>query len=159
MPANSGASIRNLRQFDGLPLDEFIVTSPHNWRGEMEDIAGRPGGGGNYYPCAGLWTALSIAWDGKVICCTDLNGRQVFGDVTRQSLMDAWNSEEMRYHRRMQKEGRYKELPLCAECHATQLEHNSNRHILTHLPPFEQIKNGYYLLRRRRPGNASPARD
>ncbi|MHB1381736.1 MAG: radical SAM protein [Thermoleophilia bacterium] len=135
-------------RFAGLPINEIIATNPHSWRGEVEGITERDYGQYDY-PCAGLWTALSIAWDGKVICCTDLNGQQVFGDVSRQTLMEAWNSDTMRYHRRMQKEGRFAELPLCAGCHGFQYDYHPKWYIISHLPPLEQAKAAARFLLRR----------
>jgi len=132
-------------QFAGLPIDEFSPINPHTWRGENKQLQQRERGQ-NYHPCYFLWSALSVAWDGKVVCCADLNGRHVLGGVTKQSLPQIWNGEQLRHHRRMLKAGRYNELPLCAECHAIWFYGRPRLYILSHLPPFEQLKNGYRRL-------------
>lgn len=132
--------------FEGLPLDEFSLISPHSWRGEKDDV-GKRDWGKYYYPCTGLWSAFSVAWDGKVICCTDLNGRQVFGDLNKQTIMEVWNGEQMRHHRRLMKEGRISDLPLCANCHAAWFNHRPRLFALSHLPPFDQIKGLYRRIR------------
>jgi MoaA/NifB/PqqE/SkfB family radical SAM enzyme len=126
--------------FKGLPLDKVVSRNPHDWRGEKQGID--IGDGGNlYYPCEALWSAMSIAWDGRVLgCSADLNGNHVFGDLNHQSIMEVWNCEDMVRHRRLLREGRYRELPLCAECHSLWYEGNPRLHVLSLLPPFEQIK-------------------
>jgi radical SAM protein with 4Fe4S-binding SPASM domain len=131
-----------VEQFAGLPIDEFSPINPHNWRGERNDIEQRQRGR-HYYPCQFLWSALSVAWDGRVVCCADLNGRHALGDLGKQSLAEVWNGEEVRRHRSLLKSGRNKELPLCSECHAVWYYGNPRLFILSHLPPFEQMKNGY----------------
>lgn len=126
--------------FRDLPLNGIFARNPHDWRGEKEGInmASR---GTNYYPCNALWSAMSIAWDGQVVgCSADLNGTQIFGDINHQTIMEIWNCEDMARHRRLLREKRYKELPLCAECHGLWFEGNPKLHVLSLLPPFEQIK-------------------
>lgn len=126
--------------FDGLPLDGIFARNPHDWRGEKEGIE-QSERGHAYYPCQVPWTGMSIAWDGRVVgCSADLNGNQIFGDITRQSMMEIWNNEEMRRYRRLLKEKRYKELPLCAECHANWFKGRPRLFVLSTLPPFKQIK-------------------
>lgn len=134
-----------IAQFKGLPIDEFSPINPHNWRGEKNDIQQRERGS-HYYPCQFLWAAMSIAWDGKVVCCSDLNGRYPLGDISSQSIMDIWNGEQMVRHRRLLIEKRYNELDLCRDCHALWYRTNPRLFILAHLPPFEQLKNGYRRL-------------
>ena len=39
---------------------------------------------------------MVILWDGKVVACPqDGSGRQVVGDVTKQSLLEIWNGEPL----------------------------------------------------------------
>ncbi|MFQ6016780.1 MAG: radical SAM/SPASM domain-containing protein [Kiloniellaceae bacterium] len=45
-------------------------------------------------PCWAVFTEGHVTWDGKLsACCFDHDGRFHMGDLTRQSFMDAWNSE------------------------------------------------------------------
>jgi radical SAM protein with 4Fe4S-binding SPASM domain len=135
-----------IEQFAGLPIDEFSPINPHNWRGEKDDIEQRERGH-NYYPCQFLWSALSITWDGRVVCCADLNGQHVLGDIKKSSLLDIWNGESLRHHRQLLRQKRYKELPLCAECHAVWYYGNPKLYVISHLPPFEQMKKAYRRVR------------
>lgn len=144
MPGHSDRKIDPdfIGMFEGLPIDEFSPIYPHNWRGEVEIDGEQVKRGSHYYPCRFLWTALSITWDGKAICCADLNGRYIMGDATRQSIKELWNDRRIQYHRRLLKQGRYDELPLCAECHAVWPEYRPRFFIYSKLPPFDQVKRG-----------------
>jgi MoaA/NifB/PqqE/SkfB family radical SAM enzyme len=105
------------RLFDGLPVGEFRVLLPHNWAGEVQGEGLRPQGRA-YHPCQHLWMGLSIAWDGRVHgCCTDLNGQLIRGDVRRgDSIVQIWNDALSQQLRRLHRQGRYREIPLCREC-------------------------------------------
>lgn len=129
-----------IAQFAGLPINEFNPIHPHSWRGEVEIEGEHLKRGDRYYPCRFLWTALSITWDGKIICCADLNGRFVMGDVKKQSLAEVWNGQRIIHHRRLLKQERYRELPLCTECHAVWPEYHPRLFIYSKLPPLEQAK-------------------
>ena len=134
-------------RFDGLPIDEFSVRNPHDWRGEVGYLDAEKENRGKYYPCLVFWSAMSIAWDGRVVgCSADLNGRFILGDVREKSIMEIWNDEPMRRHRRLLKEGRYRELPLCADCHALWHKKSNALSLLLQLPPFEQAKNAALRL-------------
>lgn len=87
-----------LSQFEGLPLDKFVIRKPHNWAGmisvgknkDKESQQSR-------IPCPLLWHALVVFWDGRVLPCPqDFFGSLVLGDVREQKLMDVWNSESIR---------------------------------------------------------------
>jgi len=132
--------------FDGLPIDEFSVRNPHDWRGEKGEIK-MADNGKKYYPCLVFWSAMSIAWDGRVVgCSADLNGRVILGDVCKQSIMEIWNSEPMRRHRRLLRQKRYPELDLCADCHTLWHDGHPMISILFQIPPFEQIRSGLRWL-------------
>ncbi len=127
-------------RFDGLPIEEFSVRNPHDWRGEKEIIKQKQHGR-KYYPCQVFWSAMSIAWDGRVVgCSADLNGRFILGDLKKQSIMEVWNGEEYRRHRRLMKQKKHTELELCAECHAFWHEKNPRLALLLQIPPFEQMR-------------------
>lgn len=79
-------------QFQGLPLDEFVMKELHNWAGEFE-IKRDPQ---KYSMCPFPWNALVIYWDGAVLPCTqDFFGSYVVGNVRDSSLREIWNSPRM----------------------------------------------------------------
>lgn len=103
--------------FAGLPVDEYRVLLPHNWAGEVQTEGLRPPGR-VYHPCQHLWMGLSVAWNGRVHgCCTDLNGVLIRGDLTKgDTLQGIWNNTQSQQLRRLHRQGRYREIPLCREC-------------------------------------------
>ncbi len=147
------------QRFAGLPIDELTVRNPHNWRGEKGDIelAGR---GQHYFPCQVFWSAMSVAWDGRVVgCSADLNGTTIFGDLHDQTIMEIWNGEEMVRHRRLLKQKHYRELPLCAECRALWTDGSPRASVISQLPPFEQLMRVRERLLSRRDGKALDGKD
>lgn len=70
-------------------------------------------------PCFYLWRHLNmVSWDGKFVtpCCMDSDGAYPLGDATKQTILEVWNSPEMRALRRAQVTGEWKKLPLCRDC-------------------------------------------
>ena len=68
-------------------------------------------------PCVHLWNALTVTWDGKgVLCNYDYEAETVVGDLTRDSLEAVWHSARMAEYRRLHREGRQAEMPVCGQC-------------------------------------------
>jgi len=84
------------RQFDGLPLDEFIVKKPHNWAGTYAAQDDRRAAPRDFTRCTFPWYALVVFWDGRVDPCPqDFFGDCLLGDLTRQTIAEVWNGEPM----------------------------------------------------------------
>ena len=79
--------------------DKIHVTDLHNWAGTLHhesDVT---------YPCYRQWLTFTVLWDGRVsLCCADLDGQVVLGDLATQSIADIWNSDAYRRVRREQLE-------------------------------------------------------
>ena len=68
-------------------------------------------------PCFLPFSQLIIRPDGKVSqCCEDALGRATLGDVSCQTLSDAWNSPERKALQARIRKGRRAEDPLCRGC-------------------------------------------
>lgn len=107
-----------VQRFRKLPLSGFSVLSPHTWAGEKTDIAARPRGA-CYFPCQTLWQSMSVAWDGRVLlCCGDLNGRVVLGDLKVDNPGQIWLGKRMRGLRQALVEHRNDSCPMCNSCDA-----------------------------------------
>lgn len=106
------------RQFDGLPVDEFVDIPAHNWGGKVAAAnRSRPHPRGRYVPCARPWCTLCVLWDGTIVpCCADFTGQYALGDANHESIIDVWNGERMRNLRRTLADGRYREIELCRDC-------------------------------------------
>ena len=88
-----------LKNFEGLPVNEWVVRIPHNWGGSipiLENAEELKKMGFKYVPCPFLWYSLTIFYDGKVVPCPqDWFGKISIGDVRENSLVDIFNSEKL----------------------------------------------------------------
>jgi hypothetical protein len=77
--------------------DKIHITELHNWAGTLKrrsDVN---------FPCYRQWLTFTALWDGRVsLCCADLDGHVVLGDLNTQTIADIWNSEAYRTVRREQ---------------------------------------------------------
>jgi radical SAM protein with 4Fe4S-binding SPASM domain len=67
--------------------------------------------------CAQPWKRVMVRHNGDVIPCCDASGLGlVIGNVYEQSLEDIWLGRAADRLRRMHKEGRYADHPICRQC-------------------------------------------
>ena len=60
---------------------------------------------------------LNIWADGRaVLCCNDWNEQHPVGDLNTQSLAEIWQGAALAEARRLHREGKGAELPICASC-------------------------------------------
>ena len=79
--------------------DKIHITRLHNWAGTLAQRAEVN------FPCYRQWLTFTVLWDGRVsLCCADLDGHVVLGDLTTQSIADIWNGDAYRRVRREQLE-------------------------------------------------------
>lgn len=76
----------------------------------------------NFYrlncPCNLLWGQIHILFDGKIsACCRDYNGELIVGDIAKDSILDAWNSEAYEKLRQKNLSGNVHDVPLCGDCY------------------------------------------
>lgn len=51
--------------------------------------------------CSDLWFKMQIDWSGKIaLCCFDAKGSIIIGDITKDSVVEAWHSLELQTIRR-----------------------------------------------------------
>lgn len=68
-------------------------------------------------PCWRIFLDLSIMADGRaVVCCQDVRGTVVIGDLKYQTLKEIWHGKPMMDIRKAFIEGKKKELSYCGEC-------------------------------------------
>jgi radical SAM protein with 4Fe4S-binding SPASM domain len=115
-----------VRLKDLVSRSRIAVIDMRHWQGKLENRGGsirseenrfnfQPGSLANL-PCRRPGNMFVVHPDGKVVlCCSDMYGEQVLGDVHGQSLTEIWRSErflqlrqQLRHHRRG--------LPLCEPC-------------------------------------------
>lgn len=109
-----------LKNFEGLPVNEWVVRIPHNWGGSislLENVDELKKIGFKYVPCPFLWYSLTIFYDGKVVPCPqDWFGKISIGDVRENSLVDIFNSEKLINLRETISNGDIENIEPCNTC-------------------------------------------
>jgi radical SAM protein with 4Fe4S-binding SPASM domain len=104
-----------LRNFEGLPIDRFILKKPHNWGGNITVDGDMHEG--SFTPCTFLWHSLVIMWDGKVGPCPhDYMGEIILGDASSQDLASVFNSPMLKELREGMTHRQLQEWLPCNEC-------------------------------------------
>ena len=71
-------------------------------------------------PCHLLWRGpLYVRYDGKAFPCCYMYDEEPIGDLTKQSVMEVWNSPGMVNLREAHLDGDLKQYPLCQTCQAS----------------------------------------
>ena len=107
------------KNFEGLPLDRFVVRTPHNWAGDLsqfgEGLNAQPSA--RFTPCTFLWYSMTILYDGEVAACPqDFFCKIKVGNVAVDSVASVWNNEAMRGLRRRMRERNVNALSPCDTC-------------------------------------------
>lgn len=88
----------------------------HDWSGSVGEIRFNRVPWYNQ-PCRRLWDTLSILWDGKVsLCCIDYEGTVNLGNIEKQSIMEIWNSREIKELRNYHLNANFEKIDLCKNC-------------------------------------------
>jgi radical SAM protein with 4Fe4S-binding SPASM domain len=67
--------------------------------------------------CRSIWERLTIYWNGAAtICCEDVDGDYVLGDLGKQSIKQVWNCDRLSSIRKLHREKKFDEIPLCQRC-------------------------------------------
>jgi MoaA/NifB/PqqE/SkfB family radical SAM enzyme len=101
----------------GTIADKVTIVKRHNWAGD----GGKGEGVGienASLPCLRIWSTLTVLWDGRIaLCCMDLHGKVILGDLKKDSLIDIVKySSVLRDIKKLHLEGRQNEIPLCRNC-------------------------------------------
>jgi len=105
------------RQFDGLPLDRFVVKKPHNFGGSVRLSPGGDPSLRPLTPCTFPWHSLVIFWDGTVVPCPqDFFGQLAVGNARQDRLRDLFNAPRMVSLRQGMLRREISEEDPCARC-------------------------------------------
>lgn len=75
-------------------------------------------------PCIKMREEMFFYTDGRaVLCCWDIAGRAVIGDVNEESVMEIWNGETRRKYAEYLSRGERDKILLCSKCDAFQGRH------------------------------------
>ncbi|MDH4121344.1 MAG: radical SAM protein [Deltaproteobacteria bacterium] len=92
--------------------DNVILTDLYRypWEGQTEAVN---------LPCLKVEREMFFYVDGTAtLCCWDSTGRQLVGDIRKQTLIDIWKGQELARCRSLLDKGRRDELNLCKRCDA-----------------------------------------
>lgn len=98
--------------------DKVLTTFMHNWGGQIDDKLihsnDNPFSSICYFP----FSQCFIQLDGSIrICCLDVNGTEIFGDIKDNSIKEIWNNPNFEKLRKNLVENNKEKLPeLCKEC-------------------------------------------
>lgn len=119
MPATN-ADIVAFKQYWEKRVDAVRIKLAGTWDGSSERINTMVQSDINpstRLPCAWLWFAIVILWDGRVVpCCIDYDAKAVLGYLQEQSLEEIFNGVSMQALRRLHLEDRVSESSLCHGC-------------------------------------------
>ena len=97
---------------DGV-VDRIDFSSIHNWAGALGTLAGQR----VRKPCDRLWRTFTVLVNGDVsLCCLDYTGREILGNVAQSPIREIWNNERYRQLRRLHRDSRQDQIPLCKNC-------------------------------------------
>lgn len=100
-------------------VDKYELRHPHTWAGEV-DIEGDSSNSKSKphkIGCGLLMNQLVFLPDGNVtVCCVDLNGKGVVGNIKENSLFDIYYSQKRRKWLELMFKGRKSEIDLCKNC-------------------------------------------
>lgn len=102
------------RQYWGPRCTEVVVTQLYQWpwTGQRrEDVVPKP--------CLKVLDEMFFYTDGKAtLCCWDVHGRAIVGDVREQSVQEIWDGWVARQLRSLLDDGRRDLITLCSRCNA-----------------------------------------
>lgn len=113
---DTAAQERFRKQFDDLPLDQFILKAAHNWGGTY-GADGKPLHPEKYCACTFPWYAMVIFWNGNASPCPqDFFNQLYLGNVQETSIREVWHGEPLVELRHKMKTKAYQDLSPCATC-------------------------------------------
>ena len=103
-------------KWEGL-ADEVQITGIHNWSGAVNNIKITDEKTDSRFPCAIMWYALVINWNGKVtVCSVDWDTEIEVGDVTWETLHAIWNGPKIKAARKSQIDRNFNRYKVCRNC-------------------------------------------
>jgi len=98
--------------------DKVLRTTMHNWGGQIEDKNIHQNKVSFSNVCFFPFSQCFIQIDGKVrICCLDVNGGNIFGDLNKSSIKQIWGNQNFKDLRENLMSNNREKLPkICQNC-------------------------------------------
>lgn len=104
-------------EYWGVRADRALIVPLYNWPWEEGVTMVRK-------PCIKMREEMFFYSDGHaVLCCWDIAGRAVIGDVTEESVLDIWNGEIRLHYADFLSRGEREKIDLCSRCDAYKDRH------------------------------------
>ena len=98
-------------------VDRVLVRNFCNVLGLVASADQQKEGAPNRYPCPQFWKRVTITCSGYFrFCVEDWRNETVIGHIKDTSIEEIWKSEGYERLRKLQREGKYDDIPLCARC-------------------------------------------
>ncbi len=115
MPKNEHEEEKYLKQWRGVVdharLGGRISESFAGYKMEGNAIEART------HTCINLWERMTVFWNGDVtICCEDVDGDWILGNLREKSIGDIWNCEQLLTIREIHREMQFEKFPFCLSC-------------------------------------------
>jgi len=118
---NGENEVKQLKEkWQGL-ADHVVVRSMHYFEGIDKDLIAYAKKGQKKtikeFPCPYPWKSLTIFQDGQVsLCCMDINGRNIIGDISQSSVKDIWHGKLMNKYRQLHLINKKNDISACLNC-------------------------------------------
>jgi radical SAM protein with 4Fe4S-binding SPASM domain len=112
----------NANEADQYAAQWQNVVDHANYTDTISQAFARRGSGDGAIPirdriCTQVFRRMIVYWNGDVtICCNDIDGDHVVGNLERQSIREIWNCPKMASFRKISIEKRFASIPLCEHC-------------------------------------------
>lgn len=100
-----------LKFWEEVKIDPYLFNNG-NWAGITRPLVWC-----SKTPCLRIFSDMTVLYDGRVnLCCYDLEGEEIFGDLNTQSVIEVWESEKFSQLRELHAKGQRNEHKLCGKC-------------------------------------------
>jgi len=115
-----------INKWKNTSADHLKIKKFQNWGGQLNQKSySHSTAYENAVPCDYLWRVMVIGWNGDVVaCCRDVHGKEILGNVNKQSVKEIWNSKRMQELRSLHADGKRESIELCKGC-----DHYPNKNI------------------------------
>lgn len=74
------------------------------------------------YPCPDVFDGIFVMGDGKIaLCCYDYDGTVILGDLSKETITEAWNSQKYQEIREIHIKGQGNRIKLCRDINCSRI--------------------------------------
>lgn len=123
--------------------DRINFSFMFNWGGAVGESKSKISKGKHFLTksnfCRQMYNNINILVNGDVcLCCFDYDGREILGNLKRQSIQEVWLGKQFQIRRERLRKRLFSELPLCRNCNV--INHNLIVQQLIKVQPLIEAK-------------------